>query len=127
MTSPHGFSRTRTWIAGSLAILAIGAAAPAQAAGWSAQRAALAVGDVAAFRPVSFATTLIGGVLFAVASPVLVPLDQWREPFDGLVLTPMWQTFGRPLGLLPAEGTEGHPRHSSNLDGCNWNGCYPGD
>jgi hypothetical protein len=54
--------------------------------------------DVVVARPVSFALTLLGSVLFVVSLPVAVPSGCVNKAAHTLVTAPAKDTFTRPLG-----------------------------
>jgi hypothetical protein len=56
--------------------------------------------DVAVARPVSFAMTLAGAVLFVVSLPVAVSSGSVDKAAHTLVALPAKDTFTRPLGDL---------------------------
>ena len=59
--------------------------------------AAVAV-DVVVARPVSFAMTILGSVLFVVSLPVAAPSHSVGKVAHTLVVVPAKDTFTRPLG-----------------------------
>jgi hypothetical protein len=54
--------------------------------------------DVVIARPVSFALTIIGSVLFVVSLPVAAPSGSVGKAAHTLVVAPAQDTFTRPLG-----------------------------
>jgi len=56
--------------------------------------------DVIVARPVSFAMTILGSVLFVVSLPVAAPSHGVGKVAHALVVTPAKDTFTRPLGNL---------------------------
>jgi hypothetical protein len=54
--------------------------------------------DVVVARPVSFAMTVIGSVLFVVSLPVSAPSHSIGKAAHTLVAAPAKDTFKRPLG-----------------------------
>ena len=54
--------------------------------------------DVVVARPVSFAMTIIGSVLFVVSLPVAAPSQSVAKVAHTLVVVPAKDTFTRPLG-----------------------------
>ena len=54
--------------------------------------------DVVVARPVSFAVTLVGSVLFVVSLPVAAPSKCVGKVAQSLVVAPAKDTFKRPLG-----------------------------
>jgi hypothetical protein len=54
--------------------------------------------DVVVARPVSFAMTVIGSVLFVVSLPVSAPSHSVGKAAHTLVTAPAKDTFKRPLG-----------------------------
>jgi hypothetical protein len=56
--------------------------------------------DVVVARPVSFAMTIVGSVLFVVSLPVAAPSRSIERVAHALVVAPAKDTFTRPLGDL---------------------------
>jgi len=54
--------------------------------------------DVVVARPISFAMTIIGSVLFVVSLPVAAPSHSVGKVANTLVVGPAKDTFKRPLG-----------------------------
>jgi hypothetical protein len=54
--------------------------------------------DAVLARPISFALTLIGSVVFVVSLPVAVPSGSVGKAAQTLVVNPAKDTFTRPLG-----------------------------
>ena len=56
--------------------------------------------DAVVVRPVSFAMTIVGSVLFVVSLPVAAPSHSVDKTAHALVVAPAKDTFVRPLGDL---------------------------
>ena len=56
--------------------------------------------DVAVARPISFAATVVGSVLFAVSLPIALTSHTVKDAAQVLVVGPAKDTFVRPLGDL---------------------------
>ncbi|MGD0262504.1 MAG: hypothetical protein ABSD29_22295 [Verrucomicrobiota bacterium] len=54
--------------------------------------------DAVVVRPVSFALTIVGSVLFVVSLPVAAPSHSVDKTAHALVVAPAKDTFVRPLG-----------------------------
>jgi hypothetical protein len=76
--------------------LVLGTATPAFASG-DTDATSVAV-DIAVARPVSFAMTIVGSVLFVVSLPVSAPSGCMDKAAKTLVAGPAKDTFIRPLG-----------------------------
>jgi len=68
----------------------------------SAGQTAVKVADAAIVRPISFTSTLVGGLLFALSLPVTAPLKKTKQTANLLVVRPAMNTFHRPLGDMDA-------------------------
>jgi len=79
-------------------VLLLGSASPSFAVG-SDDTASIIV-DVAVTRPVSFALTVVGSVLFVVSLPVAIPAHSVDKTAHTLVVAPAKDTFVRPVGDL---------------------------
>ena len=76
--------------------LLLSTATPAYAAG-DTDATSVAV-DVVVARPVSFAMTIVGSVLFVVSLPFSASSGCVDKAADTLVIAPAKDTFTRPLG-----------------------------
>ena len=76
--------------------LLLGTASPTFAA--SDTSATTVAVDVMVARPVTFALTIIGSVLFVVSLPVAAPSGSVGKAAHTLVVAPAQDTFTRPLG-----------------------------
>jgi hypothetical protein len=76
--------------------MVLSTATPAYASG-DTDATSVAV-DIAVARPVSFAMTIVGSVLFVVSLPVAAPSGCVDKAAKTLVVGPAKDTFVRPLG-----------------------------
>ncbi|HWN95691.1 MAG TPA: hypothetical protein VNT99_11705 [Methylomirabilota bacterium] len=71
---------------------------PSRAAEEYGWRFAATTTDIFIARPFTFAATILGGALWAVALPITLPTRTGREAFDALVRQPWELTVDRELG-----------------------------
>ena len=56
--------------------------------------------DLIALRPLGFAATIVGSILFAVSMPVTLPAGRVELMQEKLAIRPAYFTFVRPLGQM---------------------------
>jgi hypothetical protein len=103
---------TRRMLTGAVLVLAlVFAATPAYSRDWSARRALDATADVLLFRPWQLVASSVGFGFFMLTSPVHYgrdmilhdgKLDETGASWEGMVGTPFYHTFFRPLGAWEA-------------------------
>ena len=88
--------RTRSLITPILAAALVSVEAPSFA---SEDPKPIAVAaDAVIARPLCFAATVVGSILFVVSLPAAVPSHSVKKAADALVTKPAKATFSRPLG-----------------------------
>jgi hypothetical protein len=86
----------------ALTIVTLAAANSATAA--PAKETVVKAADAVIVRPICFASTVVGGALFALSLPVSAITKRVKPSAEALVLKPARATFQRPLGNMEALG-----------------------